>query len=425
LTEARHVSLLVAVENEAWETVVVGAGAAGIVAALRAAERGRRVLLLEKNAKPGVKILMSGGTRCNLTHDCDNRGIITAYREQGKFLHSALAAFSVAQTLKLFHDEGLATKVEETGKVFPASDRALDVLEALLARLRRSGAVLALREATSEIARTEGGFRVSTERRSIFAEKLILTTGGQSYPGCGTTGDGYRWLAAWGHQIVTPQPALTPITTNAEWAKSLSGVTISDVGLRVLDPAEKNRELMRARGSFLFTHFGFSGPVALDVSRAISAHARPGSLLLECDFLPAISASELAEEIKQRSVAAGRKLLPAILPPELPQRLHEAVCAQSQIRLDRKAAELTKLERAALVSAYKQLPIAVSGTRGFKQAEVTAGGVSLEEVDSRSMQSKLIPHLYLAGEILDLDGPIGGYNFQAAWSTGWLAGSSV
>ena len=165
--------------------------------------------------------------------------------------------------------------------------------------------------------------------------------------------------------------------------------------------------------------------MALDVSRAISGHARPASLVLECDFLPAKPQAVLAEELKQRSVAAGRKLLPAILPEELPQRLHEAIVVQANVRFDRKAAELTKAERAALVVAYKNLTIAVSGTRGFKQAEVTAGGVALDEVDSQTMQSKLVSGLYLAGEILDLDGPIGGYNFQAAWSTGWLAGSNV
>ena len=219
LTCGLGAGLLVAVEDETWEIVVVGAGAAGLIAALRAAECGKRVLLLEKNAKPGVKILMSGGTRCNITHDCDNRGIVEAYGEPGKFLHSALASFSVAQTLRFFNDEGVATKVEEPGKVFPVSNRAVDVLQALLGRLDRSGATLALREAVNDVIREESRFRIVTERRTILADKLIVTTGGQSYPGCGTSGDGYRWLAALGHKIIVPRPALTPITTNVEWVK--------------------------------------------------------------------------------------------------------------------------------------------------------------------------------------------------------------
>ncbi len=438
-------------DAERWQTVVIGAGAAGLVAALRAAERGKRVLLLEKNPRPGVKILMSGGTRCNLTHACDNRGIITAYGEPGKFLSSALAAFSVERTIRFFNDEGVATKVETTGKVFPVSNRATDVLDALVRRLRRSGASLALDEPLTEImlpspsfegegpegrVRTprqpphpnplprekKAVFQLVTPRRTIDAEKVIITSGGQSYPAAGTTGDGYRWAAAFGHVIVPPRPALTPLTVSDVWVQRLSGVTIPDVAVRVLD---QTVELARRRGSFLFTHFGLSGPVVLDVSRAVSGHPRPASLVLECDFLPAKPRAALAEELKARTASAGRKLLLAILPEELPGRLHEALAANAGVRFDRKAAELTKIERLALVAAYQQQRIAVTGTRGFRQAEVTAGGVALGEVDSRTMQSKLVPGLYLAGEILDLDGPIGGYNFQAAWSTGWLAGSSV
>lgn len=422
------------VTTEVWPVVVAGAGAAGLMAAIRAAERGRKVLLLEKNARAGVKILMSGGTRCNITHACDNRGIVAEYGEQGPFLHSALAALSVEDTLHFFHAAGVATKVESTGKVFPVSNKATDVLAALERRLQTSGAAFATAEPLQSLSlpspstrgRGAGGegaeFHLTTPRRAIVAEKLILTTGGQSYPGSGTSGDGYRWLAELGHSIVEPRPALTPITVHDEWVKQLSGITIPDVAVRILDG---KLPIATRRGSFLFTHFGLSGPVVLDVSRAVSRHPTPQSLQLECDFLPAVSLNGLIEELKQRSTTAGRKLLAAILPESLPTRLHEALVAQANVRLDRKAAELTKIERAALVAAYKSQTIRIAGVRGFKQAEVTAGGVSLDEVDSRTMQSKLVPGLYLAGEILDLDGPIGGYNFQAAWSTGWLAGSSV
>src|SRR6478672_3858752 len=205
-----------------FDVAVTGAGAAGLVAAFPAAELGRRVLLLEKNRKPGVKILMSGGTRCNITQATDNRGIVEAYGPSGRFLHSALAALSVEDTIALFEAEGVATKVEETGKVFPVSNRALDVLDALLRRLRRSGATLALGEPLTDLrAAADGGFILTTPQRLLAARRVILTTGGKSYPGSGTTGDGYRVAAQFGHTIVPPRPALTPVTTAEPWVASL------------------------------------------------------------------------------------------------------------------------------------------------------------------------------------------------------------
>src|SRR3954465_14175618 len=188
-----------------WDVIVIGAGAAGLLAAIHAAERGRRTLLLEKNRRPGVKILMSGGTRCNITHACDNRGIVEAYGPPGKFLHSALAALSVQQTVAFFEAEGVATKVEETGKVFPVSNKASDVLEALLRRLQRSGATLALEEPVSDIRKSGDHFEVVTPRRLLTSPRVIVTSGGQSYPGSGTRGDGYGWAARFGHTIVPPK----------------------------------------------------------------------------------------------------------------------------------------------------------------------------------------------------------------------------
>src|SRR5689334_5893131 len=211
--------------EERADIVVVGAGAAGLVAAIRAAECGRRVLLLEKNRKPGVKILMSGGTRCNITHATDNRGIVEAYGPPGRFLHSALAALSVQDTLDLFHAEGVGTKVEETGKVFPVSDRAVDVLDALLRRLRRSGATLALAEPVLDLDATADGFTVAMPSRTVSCRSVILTTGGRSYPGCGTTGDGYRLAQKFGHTVVPTRPALVPISSPEGWVAGLRGVT--------------------------------------------------------------------------------------------------------------------------------------------------------------------------------------------------------
>jgi predicted Rossmann fold flavoprotein len=404
------------------DVVVIGAGAAGLLAAIAAAERGRQTLLLEKNRKPGVKILMSGGTRCNLTHATDNRGIIEAFGPPGRFLHSALAALSVQDTIDLFEAEGVATKVEETGKVFPVSNRAADVLAALLRRLGRSGATLALNSPVLDLQQTENGTSVTTPSRVIAASRVILTSGGQSYPGSGTTGDGYGFAARFGHTIVTPRPALAPLTVAEPWVAELRGVTIEDVMLRIVG----NENLLASRrGSLLFAHFGLSGPVALDISRVVSGHPQPHTLKLEIDLLPAVPERALDGLLRAETGIAGKRQLAGILAARLPRRLCDTLLPLAGLPVDRKAAALSREERGRLGAVLKRLTIPITGTLGFKKAEVTAGGVDLDEVDSRTMQSKRLPALLIAGEVLDLDGPIGGYNFQAAFSTGWLAGSRV
>ncbi len=405
-----------------WDVIVIGAGAAGLMAAIAAAERGKRTLLLEKNRKAGVKILMSGGTRCNITHATDNRGIVEAFGPNGRFLHSALAALSVQDTIDFFEAQGVATKVEETGKIFPVSNKATDVLDALLRWLHGSSATLALEEPITDLRRLSEGLIVETPRRALRAGKVILTTGGQSYPGSGTTGDGYAIAARLGHTIVTPRPALVPVTVSAPWVAELRGVTLPDVGASVL---RGDTRLGSRRGALLFAHFGLSGPVILDLSRFVSTHADPTALRLELDLLPAMKEAALDELLRQESATSGKKLLAGVLGQHLPRRLCETLLRLCGMAAERTAAALNKGDRARLVQAVKRLALPVTGTLGFKKAEVTTGGIALDEIDSRTMQSKLVPELYLAGEILDLDGPIGGYNFQAAFSTGWLAGGSV
>ncbi|HJQ81763.1 MAG TPA: NAD(P)/FAD-dependent oxidoreductase [Lacipirellulaceae bacterium] len=418
--------------------MVVGAGAAGLLAATRSAERGRRTLLLEKNRKPGVKILMSGGTRCNITHDCDAVGIIAAFGSAGRFLHSPLAALGPRELVDLLHAEGLSTKTEPGGKIFPQSDRAADVLNALLRRLHRSGAELALGEPVNAVIRQHDAFRIETSRRTVECQKLIVTTGGKSYPGCGTTGDGYGWLARLGHTIRRPRPALVPLTSDGRWLHELAGITVPDVLLTVIDPAtaESSRRkrtrsgrppgvMIERRGSLLFTHFGLSGPVALDVSRAVTAAANPRELLLVADFLPDSSTEALNGMLGGGSTTDGKRIVASVIAEKLPRRLVDSLLFPAEVPPDCRMAELSKVERVKVVDQLKRCEIRVTGSRGFDKAEVTAGGIALNEVDSRTMESKLVPNLYIAGEILDLDGFIGGYNFQAAFSTGWLAGESV
>jgi len=408
--------------SNSCDVAVIGAGAAGFFAAIRAAQRGLHTLLLEKNRKPAVKILMSGGTRCNLTQATDRRGIVEAFGRQGKFLHSALSLLGPDELITLFDSAGVPTKVEPTGKVFPVSNRAVDVAAAVVQMLDRSGAQLRLESPVTQLDQTDAGFVIQTNHETIQAANVILTTGGQSYPGCGTTGDGYAWAKQLGHKIIPPRPALVPLLSDDRWVQELRGVTVPDVEVRIIDSDQLNKKpLDTRRGSFLFTHFGLSGPAVMDASQAVTARPDAGSWQAVCDFLPARNSEQLTTEL-----ATTNKLsLGNVVSEWLPRRLVEALLIQAEIPYDQRLAELSKRARTKLLAALKKTPISIRGSQGFKKAEVTAGGVDLREVDSSTMQSKICPQLYLAGEILDLDGPIGGYNFQSAFSTGWLAGEKV
>jgi predicted Rossmann fold flavoprotein len=426
-----------------YDVAILGAGAAGLLAALRAAERGRRVLLVEKNRRPGVKILMSGGTRCNLTNArglrrldgisgpidpaYDSRlaqgarSIQQAFGAGGPFLGPALKALSVEATVALFEGEGLATKVEGNGKLFPVSDRAADVLAALLRRLERSGATLRCECPVLAIAPRgdTDGFDVGLPGATVSARRVIVAVGGQSFPGCGTTGDGYALARRFGHAIVEARPALVPLRVAADWVPGLKGLTVPDVRASVSGPARLER-----REALLFAHFGLTGPAILDVSRAVARHEGPDRLDLVIDFAPDDRA-ELLDARLQAACRSGRRSVAGLLPAPLPRRLAEALLAASGIAADRMGPDLAREERRRLVAALKGLRLPVTGTLGFAKAEVTSGGVALDEVDPRTLESRLRPGLHFAGEVLDLDGLIGGYNFQAAWSTGWLAGEVV
>ena len=418
-----------------WDVVVVGGGPSGLIAAERAATRNFKTLLLEKNRRPGAKILISGGGHCNLTHATDAKGIVEAFGASGRFLYSAMATLGPQQLLELFKAEGVNTKADHEGKVWPTSEKAVHVLDAMMRRLNRSGAAVAVEEPLLDIHPHASGFRLVTVDHTIFAKKVVLTTGGCSYPGCGTTGDGYRWAADLGHTVVTPRPALVPVLVDADWVADLQGITIPDVVLRVVDtedsllPDGKNTKRKKQpdqwRGALLFAHFGLSGPVVLDVSRMVSACPRGKRPSLQCDFVPDVKEAQLGEMLATASMDAGRRVVSSLLEQWLPRRLAVALVEQAQVAADRRAAELSRQERSRLVQVIKRLTIHTTGTLGFEKAEVTAGGVALDEVDSRTMESKLVPGLFMAGELLDIDGPIGGYNLQAAFSTGYLAGERL
>lgn len=404
------------------------------MAAARAAECGHRTLLLEKNKQTGVKILMSGGTRCNITHATDQAGIAAAFasfdKKQAQFLRSALAALPPEKVIDIVESQGVATKVEDTGKIFPVSNKAIDVRDALLKLAVDRGAEMRMNFAVDDIQKDADGFVVRASEQAVRGKRLLITSGGQSYPGCGTTGDGYAWARQFGHKIVNPVPALTPLTTNEDWIRDLKGITVTDASISIVrnDPNRvagdygTKQFLDTRRSSLLLTHFGFSGPSALDISRIVTRDTQGRDLSLVCDFLPEKKFEPFLAELTTTLQKSGSKQLAKILPQFAPRRLAEATIIQAGIEPTQRSAELSKKQIRKLAVQLKGCLVPVSGTLGFKKAEVTAGGVHLAEVDSKTMQSKLTEGLFFAGEVLNIDGPIGGFNFQAAFSTGWLAG---
>jgi predicted Rossmann fold flavoprotein len=433
-----------------YDVVVLGAGAAGLLAAARAAECGTRVLLLEKNRRAGVKILMSGGTRCNITNarglrslaavsgPIDTafdpalargiRAIQQAFGAGGAFLGPSLRRLDVDATVRIFEDEGVRTKIEGNGKIFPVSDRAVEVLEALVRRLEKAGACLRVQspvlgvDALEATESDRAGFAVRLPDSTVNARRAIVAVGGASYPGCGTCGDGYGIASRFGHTIVDPRPALVPLRVTAAWIGELKGLSVADALVSV--KGEHHETLQERREAVLFAHFGLSGPAILDVSRAVARHDETGQLRLRLDLVPAVPREELDRTIQTLS-RQGRRPVATLLPPVLARRLAECLLAEAGLPADRMGPDLARDERRRLVDAIKALSLPIAGTLGMEKAEVTSGGVALAEIDPATLESRRVPGLYFAGEVLDLDGLIGGYNFQAAWSTGWLAGETA
>lgn len=424
-----------------YDVAVLGAGAAGLVAAARAAECGARVVLLEKNRKPGVKILISGGTRCNVTNARGLRRIESvtgpvdpgfdpkmlrgvraiqdAFGPGGPFLGPSLRKLDVDRTVRLFEEEGVTLKVEANGKLFPLSDTAVDVLAALTRRLGRSGAEARYLAPVRGLERDGDGFQIALPDSPVRARRVVLAVGGRSFPGCGTTGDGYAIARAFGHSIVEIRPALVPLKMVPEWVPTLRGLSLQDVVASVHGPT--GPALAQRREAILFTHTGLSGPAILDVSRAEARRAEGDRLELRIDFHPDVPREELDRRLQEQA-RRGKAAVATILSADLPHRLAECILDHCGIPRSRTGPDLARAERVRLVGALKGLALPIAGTLGFEKAEVSSGGVALEEVDPKTMQSRLVPGLFFAGEVLDLDGLIGGYNFQAAWSTGWLAG---
>ncbi|HKO00109.1 MAG TPA: NAD(P)/FAD-dependent oxidoreductase [Thermoanaerobaculia bacterium] len=384
------------------DVAVIGAGAAGLMAAIFAARGGRRVIAIDGAARIGAKILISGGGRCNVTHYEVSASDFNGNRNQ---IAKVLRAFSVPETVAFFRELGVELKREETGKLFPVSDRAKTIVDALLTAARDAGVEIVTSTKVTSVA---PGFVVNDE---IEAERVILAAGGRSVPKTGSDGSGYALVRAHGHSVTPLFPALVPLLIDGEhWIKTVSGTSV-DAELSVLD-GTTSRALHRARGSMLFTHFGLSGPLVLDVSRHWRA-AQPATLsanLLPGETFESLDAALLAEARRNPHATLARVV-------RLPERLLNAIAPSAP-----PLGKLSKESRRALARAFTELPLPVTRDRGFDYAEVTAGGVPLDEVDLATMESRIVPRLHLCGEILDVDGRIGGFNFQWAWSSGAVAG---
>jgi predicted Rossmann fold flavoprotein len=401
------------IDDKPFDVAIIGAGAAGLMAALFAARQGARTVALDGAKKIGAKILISGGGRCNVTHDVVRAEDFNGNRN---IIAKVLRSFDVPETVAFFREIGVELKREESGKLFPVTDRARTVLDALLREASRVGVSIAAGERVIEIA---GGpqFRVVTATRAITAQRVILATGGRSVPKTGSDGSGYALARAFGHTIAQTFPALVPLVLpNDHWLTALSGTSVdADLVLRA-----DGRKEHRQRGSMLFTHFGISGPVVLDMSRHWIA-ACDRSAALSANVVPPHTFESLDAHLVDKAQANPKATVASALRGKIPERLLQAVAEREGIAAV-PVGSIARERRRRLVHALTDLPLPVITDRGFDYAEVTAGGVPLQQIDAATMASRCRTGLFLCGEILDVDGRIGGYNFQWAWASGRLAG---
>lgn len=411
--------------------VVIGGGAAGMIAAWRAASLGMKVILLEKNAKPGIKILISGGGKCNITNDSDIRTMIKQFRTQeGRFLKFAFHQFTNSALLDLLRNEGVETYARDNGKVFPVSHDAEDVMNAFQHLMEHAGVELRVQEPVKEIfSNPDGSFNVQSNKSIIRAAAVIVAVGGMSYQKTGTTGDGYRWLRSLGHTIVPVRPALAPIILTPTPPASWQGTPIRECTLTAIASnglIGNGTIVAEWNGDVLITHFGISGPAALEVSRDAFVAMEEGSTVFLCvDFYPEHSMEMVEETLLKEFEANPSRTILTLTEQLVPQKLAEFVLVSSSIEFTKRLNQITKVQRRSLAATLKRCVLGTAKEIPLDRGEVTAGGVSLDEVDPKTMESRVRPGLFLCGEILDIAGPVGGYNLQAAFSTGYVAGSAA
>ena len=404
--------------------LVVGGGAAGMMAAVTAACRGKNVLLLEKNEKLGKKLFITGKGRCNLTNSAEVEELFNAVVSNPKFLYSSFYSFTNDQVIGFFEELGVKTKVERGGRVFPESDHSSDVIRALEQEMKRLGVRISLGTEVKEILTEDGrakGVRLSSGR-TIAADAVIVAAGGLSYPSTGSTGDGYRFARECGHRVTDLSPALVPMEVKEWYAKELMGLSLRNIGIRITDGKKK---LYEEFGEMLFTHYGVTGPVILSASSIVGKKLKEHPLTLHIDLKPALTEEQLDKRVLREFEANHNRQFKNAVDSLFPAKLRPVAIELSGIPEEKKVNEVTKEERLHFVRLIKDFSMTLTGLRGYNEAIITKGGVSVKEIDPGTMESKLVKGLYFAGEVLDLDAVTGGYNLQIAWSTGYLAGANA
>ena len=411
-------------EEKHIDTVaVIGGGAAGLLAAGRLAQRGRRVALIEKNPMLGKKLRITGKGRCNVTNACDVEEMLRHVPVNARFLYSALYSFTNEDLIALLREQGVETKVERGGRVFPVSDSAKDVVEGLKCYALQSNVRLVKKEAGGLLL-SDGAVRgvKFKDGGALSCGSVIVATGGLSYPLTGSTGDGYRFAQQAGHTVTPRRPSLVPVRTRERWVSELMGLSLKNVGLTVTD--EKNKTVYEDFGEMLFTHFGVSGPIILSAS----AHMRDiekKQYTLHIDLKPALSEQQLDERVRRDFAQNVNKHLINALDALLPKALIPVIVRLAELDAHKAVNQVSKEERLRLVTRLKDLCLTASGFRPVEEAIVTSGGVSVKEINPSTMESKLVRGLYFAGEVIDVDAYTGGFNLQIAFSTGWLAGDNA
>ncbi len=406
------------------KVIVIGGGPAGMMAAYAASCQGHAVTLLEQNEKLGKKLFITGKGRCNITNASDMDNLFANVMSNRKFLYSAFYTFDNEQVISFFENQGLHTKVERGNRVFPVSDHSSDVIAALSRALRKQNVEVHLRTKAQNLLIKEGtvcGIALS-DGKVMDADAVIVATGGISYPSTGATGDGYRMAEDSGHRLVKSTPSLVPFETREDWVTQLQGLSLRNVTVSIYNGKKK---LYEDFGEMLFTHFGVSGPLILSASGIIKASQFEQELEMYIDLKPALDAEQLDKRILREFDAAMNKQFRNVIGSLMPAKMIPVMIRLCGINPDKKVNEVSREERQHLVNLLKKLPVTITGLRGWNEAIITKGGVSVKDVNPSTMESKKVSHLYFCGEVLDLDALTGGYNLQIAWSTGYLAGISV
>lgn len=408
--------------NDAMKVYVIGGGPAGMMAACSAAYHGASVTLLEKKERLGRKLSITGKGRCNLTSAVELDQFMQGYAGNGRFLYSSLHAFSNQDLMDFFRSRGLELKVERGQRVFPVSDEAHDVVKILQKELQQLNVEVVTDARVDSLVTKGSGFTITCGSRHYFAPKVIVATGGLSYPGTGSTGDGYRWARLLGHHVVDPRPGLVPLVAEEDWIPQLKGLSLKNVQAASyqLDGKRINSEF----GEMLFTHFGLSGPIILSMSRDIGEHLHKTGrkVRITIDLKPALTWEQVEARLQRDLDRYARRHFANSLDDLLPRKLIPVIVSLSGIDPHQESGQIKREQRRRLAELLKALPVTITATRPIAEAIVTAGGIDTKEVNPRTMESRLHPNLFFAGEVLDVDGYTGGFNLQAAFSTGYLAG---